>query len=118
MTIIPENQQNTIEVPPQTLADARVGIALTARFTYLVIGAKDSRSWKVAMALRNDFPDLQIIRIENRNDAKEWLTEKPDASAIFFSNCGKPRRHLTQAESEDRTTTRKIIKEVKEQGCP
>lgn len=109
-------QSNTIEVPPQSMAEVESALSLKTRYSYLVFGGKETQAWKVAMALRNDFPDLCVIRLETKDSAKKWLGDK-DPAGIFFSNCGTPKRYLSQVEVDDRTTTRKIIREVKKEKC-
>lgn len=109
-------QPNRLEVPPQSLAEVESALTLKTRYVYMVFGGIESRAWKVAMALGNDFPDLYVIRIEVKDTASKWLGDK-DPAGIFFSNCGVPKRYLSQVEADDRTTTRKIIREVKKEKC-
>lgn len=109
-------QSNKLEVPPQNITDVETALNLKTRYCYMVFGGAETRAWKVAMAQWNESDDLCVIRVESKESAKKWLGDK-DSAGIFFSNCGTPKRYLSQVEVDDRTATRKIIKEVKKQKC-
>lgn len=106
-----------IEVPPAAMSEVLANLGKKARYSYLVFGNNETMAWKVAMSLGNSFPDLDVIRIEDRGSASQW-PGAANSAAMFFSNCGTPMRDLTKTEAEDREATRKIIREVKKLDCP
>lgn len=90
-----------IEVPPTTLDEVRVALKDRTKLGYFVIASADSDLWNVALALEIDIPGVTPIRFQNRDDAREWITDARMVAAAADWD-GRVHTQFTAAQAEDK----------------
>jgi hypothetical protein len=96
-----ENLNMPIEIPSHSLESVREVLKDRTKLVYLVIAAADSTAWEIALAAEQDLAGVFPVRFQEREDAKEWITDKNIVAAAADWD-GRIHTFLSAAQADDK----------------